>query len=597
MAAELQSTSLPPAQPSYIFRGHTAQIHSVQIVRQNTRLLTGDADGWIVYWKLESKRPVAVWRAHDAAILGTAEWGLDKIITHGRDNALKVWQIRATDEPNLSTVLPADGSTAHRPKPWLLHSLPVNTLNFSPFSMCHERPAVNIPGGESIGLDQGHASSTGLSDSILVAVPARDDKKIEVYQLPSERLAYIVRRVQPTDTGMVMAVKLIHRQYSNNLMVIAGYEGGFTAVHLLDRYSRPTPLASTRTIPEFAQTIYLSQPHTQPILSLDASPDAKTYFTSSADAVIAAHRIPEPPLNIDDTNNPSTIGANESPSVAEGAPITVIGSPSMNLRIAEKPLHGSRLSSTLPTLIEQATPSSSAATSSQDVTSPTQPTPSPAGTSSTEPLTFSKQPISSPSAATSPITFSKQPINSSPTSYNPNTSQSPMPKAPSGLSSLLSTALLQPKLKPPQRPAPITSPQPAYKTVQTKHAGQQSLRVRSDGRLLVTGGWDSRVRIYSAKTLKEVAVLKWHKEGVYAAGFGEILDNNDSSPYIEKLRKEPSQDTAEEERNSEAGEVAKREYRLSGLSKLQRQREEKMQMKHLVVAGAKDGKVSLWEIY
>jgi WD40 repeat protein len=74
-------STLPPPQPSYIFRGHTSQIHSVQIVRQNTRLVTGDADGWVVCWKLESKRPVAVWRAHDASILGTAEWGSDKVIT------------------------------------------------------------------------------------------------------------------------------------------------------------------------------------------------------------------------------------------------------------------------------------------------------------------------------------------------------------------------------------------------------------------------------------------------------------------------------------------------------------------------------------
>ena len=81
MSAELQSSTRPPAQPSYVFRGHVAPIHSVQIVRRNTRLVTGDADGCIVLWKLESKRPVAVWQAHDGAILGTAEWGLDKVAT------------------------------------------------------------------------------------------------------------------------------------------------------------------------------------------------------------------------------------------------------------------------------------------------------------------------------------------------------------------------------------------------------------------------------------------------------------------------------------------------------------------------------------
>lgn len=81
MASERQSSTLPPPQPSYILRGHASQIHSVQFVRQNARLITGDADGWVVYWKLETKRALAVWKAHDGAILGTAEWGHDKIIT------------------------------------------------------------------------------------------------------------------------------------------------------------------------------------------------------------------------------------------------------------------------------------------------------------------------------------------------------------------------------------------------------------------------------------------------------------------------------------------------------------------------------------
>jgi WD40 repeat protein len=81
MALERHTSALPLAQPSYILRGHTAQIHSVRFVRQNSRLLTGDAEGCIVYWKLETKRALAVWKAHDGAILGTEQWGCDKFIT------------------------------------------------------------------------------------------------------------------------------------------------------------------------------------------------------------------------------------------------------------------------------------------------------------------------------------------------------------------------------------------------------------------------------------------------------------------------------------------------------------------------------------
>lgn len=40
----------------------------------------------------------------------------------------------------------------------------------------------------------------------------------------------------------------------------------------------------------------------------------------------------------------------------------------------------------------------------------------------------------------------------------------------------------------------------------TGHSGQQSLQERSDGRIIATAGWDGRVRVYSAKTLRELAV-------------------------------------------------------------------------------------------
>lgn len=116
--------------------------------------------------------------------------------SHGRDNTLRIWQLRHTHLLCLSTVPPADGSGTHRPKPWLLHSLPVNTLNFCAFSMCYDGTQ-----GSKTESEKGHAFSAVSSDSILVAVPARDDRKIEVYRLPDEKLAYIVPRVETADTG------------------------------------------------------------------------------------------------------------------------------------------------------------------------------------------------------------------------------------------------------------------------------------------------------------------------------------------------------------------------------------------------------------
>jgi hypothetical protein len=155
--------------------------------------------------------------------------------------------------------------------------------------------------------------------------------------------------------------------------------------------------------------------------------------------------------------------------------------------------------------------------------------------------------------------------------------------------------------------------QPPHKITDTKHAGQQSLRVRSDGRLLVTGGWDARIRIYSAKTLKEVAVLKWHKEGVYAVGFSKILKpevshtakeeslsgsvTRTSNPRYERERKlEESSDSSEktDETMGKTSEIMRKERPRERLDRL---REAKTMLTHWVAAGAKDGKVSLWEVF
>jgi WD40 repeat protein len=264
---------------------------------------------------------------------------------------------------------------------------------------------------------------------------------------------------------MVMAVKLVYHQPSDNMLVVVGYEGGFTAVHLLPRHPKTDSGATGKPILTIARIVYLSQPHTQPVLSLDALPDGTTYFTSAADAIIAAHQIPELP-DRNDLEEPQLV-------------------------TADMPLDASGNTSPFAALSRE----------------------------------LKKQANSAPS--------------------------------------------------------PVQSP---YKSVGTKHAGQQSLRVRSDGRLFVTGGWDSQVRIYSTKTLKEMAVLKWHKEGVYAVDFGLVLDPAD----VEKLQETVHAD------NDANGTMMRRE---TGLGRLQRQREEQVQLRHWVVAGAKDGKVSLWEVF
>ncbi|KOS22999.1 ASTRA-associated protein 1 [Escovopsis weberi] len=122
--------------PKTILRGHKAQVHAAAFVRGNERLLTGDADGFVVLWDLTIMRPRAVWRAHENAILGLRGWGQDKVITHGRDHRLVVWQLGVRDEERMSVALPLEDVPEPRLQPWILHILEVNTMNFCSFAAC-----------------------------------------------------------------------------------------------------------------------------------------------------------------------------------------------------------------------------------------------------------------------------------------------------------------------------------------------------------------------------------------------------------------------------------------------------------------------------
>lgn len=129
------------------------------------------------------------------------------------------------------------------------------------------------------------------------------------------------------------------------------------------------------------------------------------------------------------------------------------------------------------------------------------------------------------------------------------------------------------------------------KTVNTKHAGQQGLRIRRDGKVFATAGWDSRVRVYSDKTMKELAVLKWHKDGCYAVAFGEV----DVVSQPEASVRPNDSEVQERTPGADQGQVANQQS--FSLATVQHQRNQKVQQTHWLAAGSKDGKISLWDIY
>jgi WD40 repeat protein len=132
--------------------------------------------------------------------------------------------------------------------------------------------------------------------------------------------------------------------------------------------------------------------------------------------------------------------------------------------------------------------------------------------------------------------------------------------------------------------------------LKTGHAGLQSVVLRSDGRVFATAGWDGRVRVYSSKTMREVAVLKWHKESVYAVGFAEVMNEGRSRTPAGKDGHrvvEGKHDGAESDGGSK--EVAKIDE--AGHQSVSERRAQETTKKHWLAAGSKDGKISLWDIY
>jgi ASTRA-associated protein 1 len=135
--------------------------------------------------------------------------------------------------------------------------------------------------------------------------------------------------------------------------------------------------------------------------------------------------------------------------------------------------------------------------------------------------------------------------------------------------------------------------QSPIKTVNTKHSGQQSVRIRSDGKIIATAGWDGRVRVYSAKTLKEVAVLRWHQTGCYAVALSTVhAEGADRDGIV-------SEGISDEKRPEEAPSASEVHLRSAQLSQatVRSQRLASAQSTNWLAAGSKDGKISLWDIF
>ena len=141
-------------------------------------------------------------------------------------------------------------------------------------------------------------------------------------------------------------------------------------------------------------------------------------------------------------------------------------------------------------------------------------------------------------------------------------------------------------------------PSEPFHSLNTKHSGQQGLSIRDDGLLLATAGWDTKGRVYRAPqeskdneqtrfvSPKEIAVLKWHKEGCYCTAFAHVQQENTAN----QAQSNPDN---RDKSLEQALNVVEGSTRV--LTAAQR-REREARTTHWLALGSKDGKISLWNI-
>ncbi|KAM9893874.1 hypothetical protein OXX79_009074 [Metschnikowia pulcherrima] len=117
--------------PKFSLRAHKAALTC--IAHHLGTIVSSDRDGWIIIWNITSRRPMALWKAHEGHILTLKSTPLG-LMSHGRDSMIRIWNVAHNElercSKNGSDISPVGSSpAAGLPKP--PHAeIPVNALNF-----------------------------------------------------------------------------------------------------------------------------------------------------------------------------------------------------------------------------------------------------------------------------------------------------------------------------------------------------------------------------------------------------------------------------------------------------------------------------------
>ena len=102
--------------------------------------------------------------------------------------------------------------------------------------------------------------------------------------------------------------------------------------------------------------------------------------------------------------------------------------------------------------------------------------------------------------------------------------------------------------------------------------------------------------MYAVKTLREVGVLKWHRDGCYAVAFAEVEGEGAAESGGETVGVSESREIVKSG-STNALELGMGPGPGSALDAIRRARAVKAQNTHWLAAGGKDGKTSLWDVF
>ncbi|KAI9000630.1 WD-40 repeat-containing protein [Trametes punicea] len=274
----------PPPTPKHLIRSHAAQVNVVYVSDDNECIFSGDAAGTVVITSTRSLRAIASWKPHADGLLGVEEWE-DRIITHGRDNKLHVWE--GVREP--SQALGGSAALPGLQTPTLCYSLDVNALNYCRFSL--------LPLPEGVRTAERQA---------LLAVPNLvESAHADVWTLPGrQRLHAAIGKAGQTTpvadgrgasnaVGIIMSMHLSsvphpHAAGRARLRLLCGYENGSVTMWEYVRKDKEVSIEGMGW-----ESLWTVRLHVESVMALAVSRDGSFALSVSADHLVGRYNIRE----------------------------------------------------------------------------------------------------------------------------------------------------------------------------------------------------------------------------------------------------------------------------------------------------------------